>query len=137
MKKRDCIIFLTLLFHISMFAQSNDDPKELLQGRWVFKKVTAFNDNAKVKVNLEEIGHELFTEIVFTPEEIILTSNNGEKKMNFASVLRGKFLAFNSYYEWNVIKNKLTLQWIQCSEEEIRGEMKHIDTKITLTYERK
>jgi len=116
------------------FGQTEAKNEKLLQGTWVLESVTAFDESMQIiPVNADSISYcEIPTEIDIQQDEVTFVRKSGTSKAKYKDVVRKNSLRFPAYAGWEIVDNKLQLQW----GEDLTGQAPKMRT-VVLTYKLK
>ena len=132
--KRKFFIFLMLLSSFSAFAQLKNEQKQILEGKWVFESVSAFEENVQIPFSVENIYFEIPVEMDIQQDEVTFIRKGGEVKVKYDDVVRRKSFCFPICGGWEIVDSKLQLNWGQDTDSPTGGT---IIRTIVLSYSRK
>lgn len=99
-----------------IIVQAQDDLKNVLQGKWVLEKVVVLENNEPRTVNVDFLNFEIPAEINVQQEEITFVRKENTEKLQLDVVAKGNILCIPVCAEWNRVKEKLQLRWLQDTE---------------------
>jgi len=113
------------------FTQVKDVRKKIPEGKWALENISAFENNVqKIPFSTDSLS------CCMIPVEISVQNDSisfvGKDKVKYNTVFKGKYLCFPICAEWEIVDNKLYLQWIQDMESQ---ELRMLT--IVLTYKLK
>ena len=111
--KRTFLIFSILLCFFSAFSKPVDEPQHIPIGQWALESIVAFDGNAQISFNTDDLDFEIPSEMNVQQDEITFLYQEGTTIINYGVVAKGHFLCFLVCAEWKMEGNKLMLQWIQ------------------------
>lgn len=109
---RISLLLIFLSASLFTFAQTKNNDKELLQGKWVLESVAAHDPNKPEPLQIEDLNIEIYSEIEIKNDVATLISKQ--------NTLKGKYKIDNSYLnfdlpatsfvvEWGIVENELHL----------------------------
>ena len=110
---RFSIVFFMLLSPFLVFSQSKGDHKKVLQGKWVFESITAFDGNVQVPFNVDSLCCEIPTEMFIQQDDLTFSRRARADKVRFDAVISENGLCFPICGEWKIVENKLLVQWYE------------------------
>jgi hypothetical protein len=130
-KVKSLVMVVVFLASVTVIHAGQQD-ENVLSGTWVLESVTAFEGEVQLMpFSIDSINVELPTEIDFRQKEITLTGKTRTTTMDYYRIVRGRFILIPVSAKWEMVNNKLQLQWFQ----DIPG--KPVSRKITLIYSKK
>ena len=110
-----CITLALFSFSSQMISQIKTSEIALLQGKWELENFTYFYGNDTTRINFEQLGHEIFTEVVFKNDSVFTKSEKQSLSGNYK--IDGSYEQINFSFKavpfdrgWNIIDNKLHVQ---------------------------
>jgi len=120
-----CMLLATVIVH------AQDNWKQSLEGKWVFKSISSFDGDKQKPFNANRLGFEIPAEIDIQQEEVTFVHKNRVEKIKYDVIIRGNIFCFPYCTEWSITEDKLQLQWTQDASNSESGQL-----RIVITYSR-